>query len=212
MWENICAHQDKTFTTSGRGRRPGTQFSYTVRSAEIFVSNRAKSITRSTVLYAYRKVREMEEQGIAVSGPKAIGVHGDSYIFAVFKEIGVINAVGKHSNILDNHDRIEIQMTAKEANPMPRPKGSKNKKTTISTEVIETVESINEKIAAAEAAIATLTDDLKSKKAELKQLVKQKAEAEAVAAKKKAEEDKAAILAAVEASGKSIDEILELLK
>lgn len=95
---------------------------------------------------------------------------------------------------------------------MPRPKGSKNKKTTISTEVIETAESIDERIATAEAAIATLTDDLKSKKAELKQLLKLKAEAEAVAAKKKAEGDKAAILAAVEASGKSIDEILELLK
>lgn len=95
---------------------------------------------------------------------------------------------------------------------MPRPKGSKNKKPTISTEVIENVESIDERIATAEAAIATLTDDLKSKKAELKQLLKRKAEAEAVAAKKKAEEDKAAILASVEASGKSIDEILELLK
>ena len=93
---------------------------------------------------------------------------------------------------------------------MPRPKGSKNKK--IATEIIETVESIDERIAAAEAAIATLTDDLKSKKAELKQLVKLKAEAERVAAEKKAAEDKEKLLAAVEKSGKSIDEILELLK
>ena len=46
----------------------------------------------------------------------------------------------------------------------------------------------------------------------IKQLVKLKAEAERVAAEKKAEEDKAAILAAVEASGKSVEEILELLK
>lgn len=212
LWESICSHQEKPFTTSGRGRRPGTQFSYTIRGAEMFVSNRAKSITRATILYAYHKVREMEEQGLSVTGPKSIGVHGDSYIFAVFKEIGVLNAVGKPGNTLDSHDRIEAQKTAKEANPMPRPKGSKNKKSTISTEVIETVESINEKIAAAEAAIATLTDDLKSKKAELKQLVKLKAEAEAVAAKKKAEEDKKAILDAVEKSSKSVEEILELLK
>ena len=128
-------------------------------------------------------------------------------IYNVFR-IGVFFRPG---NTLDSRDMIEASK-AKEATPMPRPKGSKNKKTTISTEVIETAESIDERIATAEAAIATLTDDLKSKKAELKQLLKLKAEAEAIAAKKKAEGDKAAILAAVEASGKSIDEILELLK
>ena len=171
LWESICSHQEKPFTASGRGRRPGTQFSYSIRGAEMFVSNRAKSITRATILYAFHKVREIEEQGVSVTGPKSIGVHGDSYIFAVFKEIGVINTVGKPGNTLDSRDMIEANK-AKEAIPMPRPKGSKNKKTTISTEVIETVESINEKIAAPEAAIATLTDDLKSKKAELKQLVK----------------------------------------
>ena len=94
---------------------------------------------------------------------------------------------------------------------MPRPKGSKNKKP-ITNELVETVESIDERIAAAEAAIETLTTDLKAKKAELKELVKLKAQAEAVAAKKKAEEDKAAILEAVEKSGKTVEEILELLK
>lgn len=184
LWENICAHQDKTFTTSGRGRRPGTQFSYTIRGAEMFVSSRAKSITIATILYAYHKVREMEEQGIVVSGPKSIGVHGDSYIFAVFKEIGVINAVDNPSNTLDSSGMIE-KNEAKETTPMPRPKGSKNKKTVISTELVETVESIDERIAAAEKAIETLTKDLKAKKAELKALMKLKVEAEAVAAKKK---------------------------
>lgn len=54
--------------------------------AEMFVSTRAKSITRSTILYAFRKVKEMER----VPGPKAIGVHGDSYIYAIFKALGVI--------------------------------------------------------------------------------------------------------------------------
>ena len=109
LWERICSHQNESFTTSGRGRRPGTQFSYTIRGAEMFVSSRAKSITRATTLYAYHKVREMEEQGIAVSGPKVIGVHGDSYIFAVFKEIGVINTVGKPDNTLDSSGMIETK-------------------------------------------------------------------------------------------------------
>ena len=88
---------------------------------------------------------------------------------------------------------------------MPRPKGSKNKRPII-------VENIDEKIAAAEKEIAELTDTLKAKKAELKELVKAKAESAKIAAAKKAEEDKATILAAVEKSGKTVEEILEMLK
>ena len=83
---------------------------------------------------------------------------------------------------------------------MPRPKGSKNKKT---ISQILPVENIDEKIAAVEAEIEKLTADLKAKKTELKDLLK---------AKEIAVEDKAAILAAVESSGKSIEEILEFLK
>ena len=70
---------------------------------------------------------------------------------------------------------------------MPRPKGSKNKKTTV---VIETVENIDERIAATESAISTLTGELKAKKAELKELTKAKAAAEKLAAEKKAEEER----------------------
>ena len=92
---------------------------------------------------------------------------------------------------------------------MPRPKGSKNKK---AFEQMESIENIDERIAATEAAIASLTEELKAKKAELKRYQKMKEEAERIAAEKKAEEDRAAILAAVEASGKSVEEILELLK
>ena len=53
---------------------------------------------------------------------------------------------------------------------------------------------------------------LKDKKAELKALIKSKDQAEKIAAEKKAEEEKARLLEAVAASGKSIDEILEMLK
>lgn len=88
---------------------------------------------------------------------------------------------------------------------MPRPRGSKNKKQTI-------VDNIDEKIAAVEKEIAELTEKLKAKKAELKKLAKAKVENARIAAEMKAEEDKATILSAVEKSGKSVEEILELLK
>ena len=85
LWNSILAYQNHPLTTSGRGSRPGIAFTYSIRGAEMFVSSRSKSITRATILYAYRKVKGKE-----ISGPKAIGVHGDSYIYAVFKAIGVI--------------------------------------------------------------------------------------------------------------------------
>lgn len=93
---------------------------------------------------------------------------------------------------------------------MPRPKGSKNKKSIIPETVV--AENIDEMVSTAQAEIEKLAAELKSKKAELKKLLKmQEAQIKAAAAKK-AEEDKAAILAAVEASGKTVDEIITFLK
>ena len=91
---------------------------------------------------------------------------------------------------------------------MPRPKGSKNKKT---TRVIETVENFDERIPATESAISTLTEELKAKKAELKELAKAKATAEKLAAEKKAEGDRTKLLDAIADSGKSIDEVIEMI-
>ncbi len=88
---------------------------------------------------------------------------------------------------------------------MPRPKGSKNKKTII-------LKNADEMITAVEAEISSLNEQVKAKRVELKKLVKAKAEADKAAAAKKAEEDKARLLEAVAASGKSIEEILELLR
>ena len=92
---------------------------------------------------------------------------------------------------------------------MPRPKGSKNKK---NAAVIETVGNIDEKIAAAEAAVAELTAELKAKKAELKKLIKEQGKAAERAAAQKAEEDKAKLIEAFAESGKSVEEIIEMMK
>ena len=89
---------------------------------------------------------------------------------------------------------------------MPRPKGSKNK-----NKAVVIVENVDERIAAAEAEIASLTEQLKAKKAELKDLNKAKAEADRLAAQQKAEAEQAKLLEAVAASGKSIEEIISLL-
>ena len=86
---------------------------------------------------------------------------------------------------------------------MPRPKGSKNK--------AKTIENVDEKIAAVEVEINKLIEDLKAKKFELKVLKKAKVKADKAAEEIKAEEDKAKLLEAIEKSGKSPEEIMQLL-
>ena len=96
---------------------------------------------------------------------------------------------------------------------MPRPKGSKNRvKKAETVNKVQAPEEIGKKIEEISAEIDKLGEEIKTKKAELKSLMKVKADMEKAAAEKKAEENKAKILAAVEASGKSVDEILEMLK
>ena len=87
---------------------------------------------------------------------------------------------------------------------MPRPKGSKNK--------VNITVPVDEQITAVENEIEELTEKLKEKKKELKALMKAKEQETRIAAEKKAKEDKAKIDAAIAASGKTVEEILELLK
>ena len=97
---------------------------------------------------------------------------------------------------------------------MPRPKGSKNKnpRNKVTKKAAALIENIDEKIEALDGEVKQLSADLKARKAELKKLLKvKKDQAEALLARQE-EENKAAILSAVEMSGKSLEEILELLK
>lgn len=93
---------------------------------------------------------------------------------------------------------------------MPRPKGSKNKKKNVVVEV--SVEQLKVRIAETEAEVGKLSDLLKEKSSELKSLKKDLVVAEAAEARAKIEADKERILAAVADSGKSVEEILALLK
>ena len=92
---------------------------------------------------------------------------------------------------------------------MPRPKGSKNKKKIVQIDSLEVIEA---KIAETEQSIERLSAELKAEKLALKELVKSKEIALKMEAEKRAAEDKATILAALENSNKSLDEILTFLK
>ena len=92
LWETLLNLFGCIFRTSGRGSRPGVKFKYEIRvvdgrvSGEMRIDRKEKTITKATVLMAYRKVK-----GKVIPGPKSIGAPGaDSYLYPVFMRLGVI--------------------------------------------------------------------------------------------------------------------------
>ena len=111
LWRTIIAFEGFRFTTSGRGNRLGTKFTYEVSKLttgggrhyqgeqvdgygnEMWIIalpdkvRKEKSISRSTVDFALRTALEKE-----IKGPKALGIPGaGSYLYPMFIRFGVIN-------------------------------------------------------------------------------------------------------------------------
>lgn len=94
LWEKIAELQGTSFKTSGRNGSGGVEFTYSVKKnksgswcGELFVSTKEKSITRATVMKAYRKAVELDGN---VPGPKTLGTFGASYLYSIFQRLGVI--------------------------------------------------------------------------------------------------------------------------
>jgi len=77
LWEKIKVQENKVFHTA-----KGLEFKIEIRGNELFVDRRSKSITRASVNIAYKKWTEDK-----TCGPKALGVFGASYLWAVFRGI-----------------------------------------------------------------------------------------------------------------------------
>jgi len=77
LWNKIVFHAGEVFTTSGKAKLLGITFTYEVRGAELFLSTREKSITRSTLVKASHKSLELEGN---VAGSETLGGYGSSYI------------------------------------------------------------------------------------------------------------------------------------
>ena len=54
----------------------------------MFVSRKEKSVTRASILVAYKKAQELG----CVTGPTQLGVFGASYLYPVFLGLGIICA------------------------------------------------------------------------------------------------------------------------
>lgn len=82
LWQAIILFEGYPFYTA-----KGLLFRYKVKSGELFVNRKEKSITESSVRICYEKAVKMN--GI-VPGPKKLGVFGASYLYPVFIRFGVI--------------------------------------------------------------------------------------------------------------------------
>lgn len=97
LWETLALLQGRTFTTSGRGKTSGVEFTYSIKldkdgrpGGEMFISTKEKSITRASVMMGYWRALEIQAAAGRVSGPKKIGTFGASYIYPLFLALGVI--------------------------------------------------------------------------------------------------------------------------
>lgn len=120
LWQAIIAYEDSLFYTSS-----GLPFQYKVKrkrngdySGELVVNRKegSKTLTRSSVLFAFHKVRQqidtrnITEQDGSIravlvlpeyKGPKAIGqIFGISYIYSLFWKLGLIRVPEKVENKL----------------------------------------------------------------------------------------------------------------
>lgn len=85
LWETLCLFQSYPFLTAKK-----LEFSYIIKGNEMFVSRKEKSETRATVNLAFHKALSLQKAGCRITGPKMLGTFGASYLYPVFKRIGVI--------------------------------------------------------------------------------------------------------------------------
>lgn len=80
LWDMIQSHEGEQFFTA-----KGLPFVYAIRGGEMFVDRRekAKSITRSTVWRAYKKICGGKRAGQPITGPKKLNLFDAPYIWAI---------------------------------------------------------------------------------------------------------------------------------
>lgn len=82
LWDTLVLFQGYPFHTAKK-----LEFTYSLKGYEMFVSRKEKSLTKASIMLAFRKALELERM---VSGPKKLGTFGASYLYPVFLHLKVI--------------------------------------------------------------------------------------------------------------------------
>ncbi len=85
LWNTLAAFEGYPFKTA-----KGLRYCYTVKGNEIFFSRKEKSVTRASVSIALGTAIELQKIGTSIIGPKMLRCFGASYLYPVFRRLGVI--------------------------------------------------------------------------------------------------------------------------
>ena len=90
LWEKLISLSGKKFQTAGRGGHGAVTYMFCIQGGEMFVDRKDKSITRASVMMAYRNALAVQREEGYVKGPKKLGTFGASYLYPVFLHLGII--------------------------------------------------------------------------------------------------------------------------
>lgn len=85
LWNTLLLFEGYPFVTA-----KGLRYYYSIKGNEIFFTRKEKSVTRATVHMALQTAMELQKGGVRIAGPKMLGCFGASYLYPIFKRIGVI--------------------------------------------------------------------------------------------------------------------------
>lgn len=86
LWETLLLFEGYPFVTA-----KGLRYYYTIKGNEVFFTRKEKSVTRATVNIAFQTTLRLQVDGIQITGPKMLGCFGASYLYPIFKRLGVIS-------------------------------------------------------------------------------------------------------------------------
>lgn len=86
LWETLLLFEGYPFVTA-----KGLRYYYTIKGNEVFFTRKEKSVTRATVNIAFQTALNLQKADIHITGPKMLGCFGASYLYPIFKRIGVIS-------------------------------------------------------------------------------------------------------------------------
>lgn len=86
LWETLLVFEGYPFVTA-----KGLRYYYAIKGNEVFFTRKEKSVTRATVNIAFQTALKLQGDGIQITGPKMLGCFGASYLYPIFKRIGVIS-------------------------------------------------------------------------------------------------------------------------
>ena len=173
LWDQILLHQGEVFCTSGRGKKQGIAYTYSIKNrsdgrpgGEMFIHHdnydtvwRDKAITKSTVFVAYRNAMEEQVRAGCVSGPKKLKCFGASYLYPVFLKLGIITGSGQLSvfnseNLMEENVMEENRMAAEQV----MEKSTKRLRRSGDQIRADKIKALDEKIARKESELAALRE------------------------------------------------------